>query len=57
MKRQDANVFTKNAQYFQGNLDRFLEAAMKAKPKSLIHMGRNIPKARDHIVYVYCIYL
>ena len=51
MKSQDIHVFTKNARYFQHNLDTFLEAAMKAKPKSLIQMGRNIPKARNHVMY------
>ena len=38
---------------FLSKLDTVLEAAMKGKPKSLIHMGRNIPKVRNHVAYVY----
>lgn len=51
MKQQDANVFTKNANYITSNLETFLEATLKSKPKSLIHMGRNISKARCLCTY------
>ena len=55
MKKQDARVFTKNADYIKSNLEMFLEATLKSnKPKSLIHMGRNISKARDvHSCYLH----
>ena len=54
MKEQDARVFTKNADYIKSNLDMFLEATLKSnKPKSLIHMGRNISKASN----VYNLYM
>ena len=56
MKQQEPNVFTKNADYVKSNLDTFLEATLKSKPKSLIHMGRNISKVRDTYVYLFTVH-